>query len=169
MSSKKIEASNRNQVTSGSPSVLQLRRSLRLALASGCIIQYVGHVCFLAGTMAERRRAKVHLIFWVLFFFGCCPSFFDHCFFLLILVLLVSLLFYLHLSSLSFLPSFFPFFLSFFLLPLLLSFFLSLFLACPCFFLFLPVALLLLSVVLFLLLGVVFALCFRDSHGPQLG
>jgi hypothetical protein len=31
------------------------------------------------------------------------------------------------------------------------------------------VALLLLSVVLFLLLGVAFALCFRDSHGPQLG
>ncbi len=32
--------------------------TVRLALASGCIIQYVGHVCFLAGTMAERRRAK---------------------------------------------------------------------------------------------------------------
>ncbi|CAJ1330902.1 unnamed protein product, partial [Effrenium voratum] len=33
----------------------------KLALASGCIIQYVGHVCFLAGTMAERRRAKEFL------------------------------------------------------------------------------------------------------------
>lgn len=33
----------------------------KLALASGCIIQYVGHVCFLAGTIAERRRAKEFL------------------------------------------------------------------------------------------------------------
>eukprot|EP00913_Durusdinium_trenchii_P006780 g6372.t1 len=33
----------------------------KLALASGCIIQYVGHVCFLAGTMAERRRAKARI------------------------------------------------------------------------------------------------------------
>lgn len=33
----------------------------KLALASGCIIQYVGHICFLAGTLPERSRAKEFL------------------------------------------------------------------------------------------------------------
>ncbi|CAE8643023.1 unnamed protein product [Polarella glacialis] len=33
----------------------------KLAAASGCIIQYVGHVCFLAGELAERRRGKEFL------------------------------------------------------------------------------------------------------------
>jgi hypothetical protein len=80
------------------------------------------------GRTPQGQGAPDFLGSFVLFFFGCCPSFFDH-FFLLILVLLVSLLFYLHLSSLSFLPSFFPLFLSFFLLPLLLSFFLACLLA----------------------------------------
>eukprot|EP00933_Yihiella_yeosuensis_P036887 TRINITY_DN30706_c0_g1_i1.p1 TRINITY_DN30706_c0_g1~~TRINITY_DN30706_c0_g1_i1.p1 ORF type:complete len:619 (+),score=102.79 TRINITY_DN30706_c0_g1_i1:136-1992(+) len=33
----------------------------KLALASGCIIQYVGHICYLAGTLPERKRAKEFL------------------------------------------------------------------------------------------------------------
>ncbi|CAE8583178.1 unnamed protein product [Polarella glacialis] len=37
----------------------------KLALASGCIIQYVGHVCFLAGERAERKRAREFLT-WLL-------------------------------------------------------------------------------------------------------
>merc|ERR1719230_990813 len=37
----------------------------KLAKASDCIIQYVGHVCFLAGTLKERRRAKDY-IDWLL-------------------------------------------------------------------------------------------------------
>ena len=139
MFSKKIEASNRNQVTSGSPSVLQLRRSLRLALASGCIIQYVGHVCFLAGTMAERRRAKVHLIFWVP---SCCffwllsfifrPLFlsFDSCSFGFPSFLLTSFF--------SFLPSFLLSFLSFFFSFAAVAFFLSFFISCLSLFLSFP-------------------------------
>jgi hypothetical protein len=90
-------------------------------------------VCFLAGTMAERRRAKVHLIFWVP---SCCffwlLSFlfrpflsFDSCSFGFPSFLLTSFFSFLP----SFLPSFFPLFLSFFLLPLLLSFFLACLLA----------------------------------------
>lgn len=37
----------------------------KLALASGCILQYVGHVAFLAGTLKERRRCK-EFIEWLL-------------------------------------------------------------------------------------------------------
>merc|ERR1719343_1963854 len=37
----------------------------KLALASGCILQYVGHVCFMAGTKKERRRCK-EFIEWLL-------------------------------------------------------------------------------------------------------
>jgi len=37
----------------------------KLALASGCILQYVGHVAFMAGTMKERRRCK-EFIEWLL-------------------------------------------------------------------------------------------------------
>jgi len=37
----------------------------KLALASGCILQYVGHVAFMAGTLKERRRCK-EFIEWLL-------------------------------------------------------------------------------------------------------
>merc|ERR1719262_390861 len=37
----------------------------KLAKASGCILQYVGHVCFMAGTLKERRRCK-EFISWLL-------------------------------------------------------------------------------------------------------
>mmetsp|Transcript_66352 Transcript_66352/g.188404 ORF Transcript_66352/g.188404 Transcript_66352/m.188404 type:complete len:623 (-) Transcript_66352:202-2070(-) len=37
----------------------------KLALASGCILQYVGHVSFMAGTLKERRRCK-EFIEWLL-------------------------------------------------------------------------------------------------------
>jgi hypothetical protein len=37
----------------------------KLAAASGCILQYVGHVAFLAGTLAERKRVK-EFIRWLL-------------------------------------------------------------------------------------------------------
>merc|ERR1712217_134302 len=35
------------------------------ALAAGCILQYVGHVAFMAGTMTERKRCK-EFITWLL-------------------------------------------------------------------------------------------------------
>lgn len=37
----------------------------KLAQASGCILQYVGHVSFMAGTLKERRRCK-EFIDWLL-------------------------------------------------------------------------------------------------------
>ena len=37
----------------------------KLALASGCILQYVGHVVFMAGTEKERKRCK-QFIDWLL-------------------------------------------------------------------------------------------------------
>merc|ERR1719223_2566185 len=37
----------------------------KLALASGCILQYVGHVAFMAGSLKERRRCK-EFIEWLL-------------------------------------------------------------------------------------------------------
>merc|ERR1719343_1490834 len=37
----------------------------KLALASACILQYVGHVAFMAGTLKERRRCK-EFIDWLL-------------------------------------------------------------------------------------------------------
>merc|ERR1719436_1897075 len=37
----------------------------KLALSSGCILQYVGHVAFLVGTLKERRRCK-EFIEWLL-------------------------------------------------------------------------------------------------------
>lgn len=37
----------------------------KLALASGCILQYVGHLAFMAGTRKERRRCK-EFIEWLL-------------------------------------------------------------------------------------------------------
>merc|ERR1719502_2184889 len=37
----------------------------KLQAAAGCIIQYVGHVCFIAGTLKERKRAKEY-IDWLL-------------------------------------------------------------------------------------------------------
>merc|ERR1719230_1258254 len=37
----------------------------KLATASGCIVQYVGHVCFMAGTLKERKRAREY-IDWLL-------------------------------------------------------------------------------------------------------
>lgn len=37
----------------------------KLALASGCILQYVGHVAFMAGTLKERRRCR-EFIDWLL-------------------------------------------------------------------------------------------------------
>merc|ERR1719235_2613057 len=37
----------------------------KLALASACILQYVGHVAFIAGTLKERKRCK-EFINWLL-------------------------------------------------------------------------------------------------------
>merc|ERR1719313_2509435 len=37
----------------------------KLEVASGGIIQYIGHICFLAGTLKERRRGK-QFIDWLL-------------------------------------------------------------------------------------------------------
>lgn len=37
----------------------------KLALASGCILQYVGHIAFMAGSLAERRRCR-EFIEWLL-------------------------------------------------------------------------------------------------------
>lgn len=37
----------------------------KLAMASGCILQYVGHVCFMAGSLKERRRCR-EFIEWLL-------------------------------------------------------------------------------------------------------
>merc|ERR1719274_384810 len=37
----------------------------KLELAAGAILQYVGHVCFIAGTLKERKRCK-EFINWLL-------------------------------------------------------------------------------------------------------
>merc|ERR1712007_52790 len=37
----------------------------KLELAAGCILQYVGHVCFIAGTYKERKRCR-EFITWLL-------------------------------------------------------------------------------------------------------
>merc|ERR1712190_400808 len=37
----------------------------KLAIAAGCILQYVGHVAFLAGTLKERKRCR-EFITWLL-------------------------------------------------------------------------------------------------------